>query len=130
MASGTQLASRAIASLPGAQNSSLTTGEAASDQQSACSRPPEPTTRTFMSDALLHIPFERNIPAGSDDALLPYARTGPQVVIRPDLRRGSSGDPDVPRDLSVALPIGLLVGDQGIVGRGLNIALGIDGPRA
>ena len=48
IASGTQLASRAIASLPGAQNSSLTSGEAASDQQSACSRPPEPTTRTFI----------------------------------------------------------------------------------
>ena len=47
-ASGTQVASRAIASLPGAQYNRSTRGDAASAQHSACSRPPAPTTRTFM----------------------------------------------------------------------------------
>jgi hypothetical protein len=68
-ASGTHVASWPIASLPGAQYSSLTRGEAASDQQSACSRPPEPTTRTFMrppAPPLAHAPQR---PAGAAPTL-------------------------------------------------------------
>ena len=54
-ASGTQVASRAIASLPGAQYNRSTSGEAASAQHSACSRPPAPTTRTFMPTLLTNL---------------------------------------------------------------------------
>ena len=50
---GTQRASAAMPALPGAHKSSLTSGEAASAQHNACSRPPEPTTSTFI----------RNLPA-------------------------------------------------------------------
>jgi phosphoribosylamine-glycine ligase len=46
--SGRTSALVAMPALPGAQSSSDTNGEAASAQQRACSRPPEPTTRTFM----------------------------------------------------------------------------------
>jgi hypothetical protein len=37
--------------LPGAQIRRVSTGEAASFQQSACSRPPEPMTSTFIADS-------------------------------------------------------------------------------
>ena len=41
--------SRAVPALPGATNTSATRGEAAHFQASACSRPPEPTMRTFIN---------------------------------------------------------------------------------
>jgi hypothetical protein len=50
---GTQSASSAIPALPGAQYSSSHTGEAASAQASACSRPPEPTKSNLMAVAPL-----------------------------------------------------------------------------
>jgi hypothetical protein len=37
-----------VPALPGAQANSVTCGEAASFQTSACSRPPDPMTRTFI----------------------------------------------------------------------------------
>jgi hypothetical protein len=42
------LSSCAVPALPGATSTSLTRGDCASFQASACSRPPEPMTRTFM----------------------------------------------------------------------------------
>ena len=45
---GTQVATWAMPPLPGAQYSSVTLGLWASFQQMACSRPPPPTTNTFM----------------------------------------------------------------------------------
>jgi hypothetical protein len=41
-------ASAAVPALPGATNTSLTRGDAAHFQASACSRPPEPTMSTFI----------------------------------------------------------------------------------
>ena len=49
---GRQSATSAIPGLPGAQKSSSTNALRRRDQQSACSRPPLPTTRTFMCGAL------------------------------------------------------------------------------
>jgi hypothetical protein len=44
----TSPSSRAVPALPGATNTRETRGERASFQASACSRPPEPMTRSFM----------------------------------------------------------------------------------
>src|SRR5258708_7279792 len=41
-------ASRAVPELPGATNTCVTPGDCASFHASACSRPPEPTTRIFL----------------------------------------------------------------------------------
>ena len=45
---GRQVASCPMPGFPGAQKISLTSGDCASFQTRACSRPPEPTTRTLM----------------------------------------------------------------------------------
>ncbi len=44
----THWASWAMPPLPGAQNSPVTLGDCFNFQQMACSRPPEPTTKTFI----------------------------------------------------------------------------------
>jgi hypothetical protein len=48
MSSATHSASCAMPALPGAQNSRSASGLAAIFQASACSRPPEPSSRMFM----------------------------------------------------------------------------------
>src|SRR3954454_12075248 len=48
-----------------------------------------------------------------------------------DLASTRSGrDPHLSRDLTVALPERHLRGERGILGRGLDVAGGVDGPRA
>src|SRR5918993_577159 len=47
---GTSWACSAMPGLPGAANSLPSLGDCASFQASACSRPPEPSSRTFMDD--------------------------------------------------------------------------------
>src|SRR3954454_16948799 len=49
MSSATHSASREMPALPGAHHSFVSSGEAAIFQASACSRPPEPSRRTFMA---------------------------------------------------------------------------------
>ena len=46
--SATQVASFSMPAFPGAHQSAPSSGDAASCQQRACSRPPEPTTKTFI----------------------------------------------------------------------------------
>ena len=48
VSSGTHSASSAMPGLPGATKSFVSSGDAASFQASACSRPPEPMRRMFM----------------------------------------------------------------------------------
>jgi hypothetical protein len=52
---GTHRASWAMPAFPGAQYSWVTLGLWASFQQIACSRPPPPTTKTFMLTLLFYI---------------------------------------------------------------------------
>src|SRR5690349_13501453 len=73
-ATGTQVATSAIPGLPGAQNSASHSGDADTAQHSACSRPPEPTTRTRMPDLALSSPSpERATPPAA-------YRPGPAVL--------------------------------------------------
>ena len=50
---GTHSATCAMPGLPGAHHSFVSSGLAASDQQSACSRPPDPTTSTRIAGSSL-----------------------------------------------------------------------------
>src|SRR3954464_15485888 len=55
----TSAACCAIPGLPGAAYSFSRSGDCASFQASACSRPPDPNSRTFMADPFLDAPSGR-----------------------------------------------------------------------
>jgi hypothetical protein len=60
---------------PGAQYSLVTSGDAEIDQHSACSRPPPPTTSTFMDNSSpLYFQF-------AADSVFPLERSVPFSIV-------------------------------------------------
>src|SRR4051812_41652661 len=66
---GTHVASRAMPGLPGAQTTSGRCGERRSARTSACSRPPEPTTRIVIGQAAARRGTARRPSQGRDEVV-------------------------------------------------------------
>ena len=69
---GTHRATWAMPAFPGAQYSSVTLGLWASFQQMACSRPPPPTTRTFINTQPFYESGELRVKSGDITALFAW----------------------------------------------------------
>ena len=84
-------------------------------------RATEPEVLTMLFEPLGESP---RAPAGLNDLII----CREAFVCFPAL--ATSRDADVSRDLAIALPVGLLVGYDGVIHRWLDVASGIDGSRS